>query len=169
MVVSGMTMLGVPETFVPLGTYPMLLDVLRARAVSGAGLGRTLFQRIAFNICISNNDDHLRNHASFWDGSHLELTPAYDLSPVSRTGESSDQALAYGRNGERRSNLAALIDVCSVYDLTRPEATELVDSMLTTIRETWAEAADVAELTTIDRQTMWGHQFLHPGALYGLT
>ncbi len=169
MVVSGMTMLGVPETYIPIGTYPALLDVLRERAVTGLGLGRDVFQRIAFNIAISHSDDHLRNHAAFWDGAHLELTPAYDLSPVSRTGDSSDQALAYGRAGERRSNLASLIAACAIYDLSRPDAIGLVDSMITTMHESWPQAADAAQLTTVDRETMWGHQFLHPAALYDLT
>jgi serine/threonine-protein kinase HipA len=168
MVVSATTILRVPETFIPMGSYPMLLDALRSNAVSGANLGRHLFLRIAFNIAISNSDDHLRNHAAFWDGQHLELTPAYDLSPVSRTGESSFQALAYGRTDERRSNLSDLIKVCAIYDLTRPDAIALIDSMLVTMTESWSAAADAAELTTVSRHTLWGHQFLNPGALYGV-
>ena len=37
--------------------------------------GEELFRRVAFNIAISNTDDHLRNHAAFWDGRALALTP----------------------------------------------------------------------------------------------
>jgi serine/threonine-protein kinase HipA len=40
-----------------------------------------VFERIVFNIVIGNTDDHARNHAAFWDGTHLDLTPAYDLCP----------------------------------------------------------------------------------------
>ncbi|WP_353650107.1 HipA domain-containing protein [Nakamurella sp. A5-74] len=35
-----------------------------------------MFARTAFNIAMSNTDDHLRNHAAFWDGQRLHLTPA---------------------------------------------------------------------------------------------
>lgn len=167
MVVSALTMLGLPESFLPLGSYPDLLDVLRAGATKAAGLGRMLFLRIAFNIAISNSDDHLRNHAAFWDGEHLDLTPAYDLSPIPRTGESANQALAYGRDGQRASNLALLTENCHLYDLDRRSARALITGMIETMHNTWDEAADRAELTVVDKRALWGRQFLNPGALYG--
>ena len=168
MVVSALTMLGLPETFLPLGSYPDLLDVLRKEGRSAPNLGEALFKRVAFNMMISNTDDHLRNHAAFWDGQHVELTPAYDLSPSPRTGETASQALAYGRHGERDSNLASLIGVCHFYDLSVRQASELIAQMRSTIESTWDAAADAGQLTRADRETMWGKQFLNPGALYGV-
>lgn len=168
MVISGLTMLGLPETFLPLGSYPDLLDVLRAEGAPVADLGEVFFRRIAFNIAISNTDDHLRNHAAFWDGMQLTLTPAYDLSPSPRTGETASQALAYDRVGTRESNLASLVAVCHLYDLTTPEATAIVQEMRDTIEDHWQEAADAAQLTSVDRTAMWRRQFLNPGTLYGI-
>ena len=55
-----------------------------------------MFDRIVFNIAISNYDDHALNHAAFWDGHHLELTPAYDLDPKPRTGWQRNQMLGIG-------------------------------------------------------------------------
>lgn len=40
---------------------------------------RELYRRMVLDIAISNIDDHLRNHAAFWDGTSLRLTPAHDL------------------------------------------------------------------------------------------
>jgi len=34
---------------------------------------------MVFNILMGNTDDHARNHACFWDGEFLDLTPAYDV------------------------------------------------------------------------------------------
>jgi serine/threonine-protein kinase HipA len=50
---------------------------------------RELFARIVFNVCINNTDDHPRNHAAFWDGAQLTLSPAYDLGPQPRAGETA--------------------------------------------------------------------------------
>lgn len=40
-----------------------------------------LWRRIVFNICISNTDDHLRNHGFLLTPSGWVLSPAYDLNP----------------------------------------------------------------------------------------
>lgn len=41
-----------------------------------------LWRRIVFNICISNVDDHLRNHGFLLSQHGWELSPAYDINPV---------------------------------------------------------------------------------------
>lgn len=40
-----------------------------------------LFRRIAFNVAISNCDDHLRNHGFIYSPKGWSLSPAYDLTP----------------------------------------------------------------------------------------
>lgn len=40
-----------------------------------------LFRRIAFNIAVSNCDDHLRNHGFLFTTKGWTLSPAYDLTP----------------------------------------------------------------------------------------
>lgn len=167
-VVSGLTILGGPETGTVYGSYPELLDELAVHAKDASGLRDQMFRRVAFNIAISNTDDHLRNHAAFWDGTHLELTPAYDLSPVERSGEEANQALPYGRDGERRSNLSTLIGRASDYGLSQPGASSLVEEVTAAIRDNWEDAADFAELTKVDRTVFWGRLFLNRGVLHDL-
>ena len=41
-----------------------------------------LWRRIVFNICVSNIDDHLRNHGFLLTDSGWFLSPAYDINPV---------------------------------------------------------------------------------------
>lgn len=41
-----------------------------------------LWKRIVFNICVSNSDDHLRNHGFLFTPAGWVLSPAYDLNPV---------------------------------------------------------------------------------------
>jgi serine/threonine-protein kinase HipA len=40
-----------------------------------------LWRRIVFSICVSNADDHLRNHGFLLTPQGWALSPAYDLNP----------------------------------------------------------------------------------------
>jgi serine/threonine-protein kinase HipA len=168
LVVSGLTMLGLDEMEARYATYPDLLDVLRRDGVD-PNVGRALFERIVFNVAIGNNDDHARNHAAFWDGRSLTLTPAYDLCPQVRSGETSTQAIAINRDGDRNSSFAACLRAAPVYGLTPVQARETIDRQIETINNDWDEVADLARLTKAQRNAMWHRQILNPHCGYGYT
>ena len=92
--VSALTLLGLGEEFGRYATYPAIADQIRRRFNDPAANLRELFTRLVFSILISNTDDHGRNHAAFWDGKALTLTPAYDLTPQARSGDTAAQAMA---------------------------------------------------------------------------
>lgn len=164
--VSGLTMLGLHEMVGRYATYPDLLDVLRRDGID-ADVGRRLFERIVFNIAIGNTDDHARNHAAFWDGTHLELTPAYDLCPQLRSGETANQALAIDYDGNKESAFRVCLDACGVYGLSRSEAKDVIDGQIDVIESDWDAAADTARLTTAERNSLYHRQVLNPYASYG--
>jgi len=166
--VSALTMLGLDEMEGRYATYPDLLDVLR-RTGTDAAIGRRLFERIVFNVAVGNNDDHARNHAAFWDGKALDLTPAYDLCPQIRSGETSSQALAFDRKGTRDSSFAALVAAAPVYGLTTADARQIIDAQTAVIEQNFDEAADMAKLTRAQRKLLWHRQILNPHASYGYT
>ncbi|BBZ48833.1 HipA domain-containing protein [Mycobacterium heidelbergense] len=168
LMVSGLTMLGLDEMEARYATYPDLLDVLRSNGID-ANVGRRLFERIVFNVAIGNNDDHPRNHAAFWDGQRLELTPAYDLCPQPRSGETSYQAVAFNRDGTRDSSFAACLRAAPVYGLTTAQAREIIDGQIDVIQRDWTEVADLARLTAAQRNLLWHRQILNPHAGYGYT
>ena len=122
-VVSGLTMLGFDALLgARYGSYPEMLDVLRELGRAPQDIGRRLFERVVFNVAIGNNDDHARNHAAFWDGQSLELTPAFDLTPQVRSTDTSAQAMAIGRDGSRASQFSVCVAAAADYGLSRPEA-----------------------------------------------
>ncbi|MET9326727.1 HipA domain-containing protein [Tsukamurella sp. NPDC003166] len=164
-VVSALTMLGLDEMEGRYATYPDLLDLLR-RDGGDSDVGRRLFQRIVFNIAIGNNDDHARNHAAFWDGTTLDLTPAYDLCPQVRSGETSAQAMAFDRDGTRVSSFAACLAAAPVYGLTVHEARAIIDAQIAIIQHGWDDVADLSRLTTAERNLLWRRQILNPFATY---
>jgi serine/threonine-protein kinase HipA len=167
-VVSGLTIVGLDEMVGRYATYPDLLDQLRRLGATGAGdPGPELFDRITFSIAVGNSDDHARNHAAFWDGTSLQLTPAYDLAPNSRSGETATQAMAYDREGNRESQFAPLVAAARLYGLDVSGARDRVDRIVDAIRDGWADAVDEARMTATDRELMWGRQFLNDYAFYG--
>jgi len=166
--VSALTMQGFGDFLgARYSSYLDVLEVLRAGASSGKGLARRVFERIVFNVLTGNTDDHARNHAAFWDGEHLDLTPAYDLCPQPRSGTEANQAMAISSTGERRSRLVSCLDACAGYDLSRTQARAIIDRQVTLIREQWADAADLCELTETDRTFLFGRQILNGYAFEG--
>jgi len=165
MVVSGLAMLGFGDFLgARYSSYPEMLDVLRTWSTSGAGLARRVFERIVFNIVIGNTDDHARNHAAFWDGTHLDLTPAYDLCPQPRSGTEADQAMDIDQEGRRASKFRVCVNAAHVYGLSRAEASDIIERQVTTVRESWADVRDLARLTRVESNALFERQILNPYA-----
>lgn len=166
-VVSGLTLLGFDALLgARYGSYPDTLDVLREWGLAPQEIGRQLFERIVFNIAIGNNDDHARNHAAFWDGRSLELTPAFDLTPQPRSTDTSAQAMAIGRDGSRASQFSVCVAAAADYGLSRPAAKEIVERIVLEIEDHWSEAAEAAGLGAADRNLLWKRSILNRSSFY---
>lgn len=162
--VSALTMLELSEMGGRYASYAALASIIRGRFTDADATLRELFARITFNILTGNNDDHARNHAAFWDGQTLRLTPAYDICPQPRAGGETQQLMAIGEDGWRYSQVAGCVDRASIYHLTEPEAREIVDHQIETIETQWDEVCDIASLTQVDREQFWRRQYLNPYA-----
>ena len=159
--VSALTILGLGEMQARYASYEDLAEIVRSRFTDSAKTLRELFSRIVFNILCGNTDDHARNHAAFWDGNYLTLTPAYDICPQSRTGNEASQAmLIVGQN--RMSQLSVCLDAARKFQMSNDEAQEVIEQLQHGINENWEMVCDEAKLTAIDRQLLMGRQFLNP-------
>lgn len=167
--VSALTMLGLGELAARHASYAELAQIVRARFTDPGASLRELFARITFNILVGNTDDHARNHAAFWDGQMLTLTPAYDICPQGRNTGRATQAMIIGDSVERfkESQIAGCVERAHLYQLSKKEASSIVDRQVETIRGDWAEVCDQAELTEIGRSYFWKRQFLNDYALEG--
>ena len=164
-VVSALTMLELDEMMARYASYADLAEMVRARFIDARVTLRELFSRITFNILVGNTDDHARNHAAFWDGRELALTPAYDICPQGRSGGEATQAMAIGPDGYRFSQVEGCVRLSRTYLLTDTEAREIIDHQIDVITAEWDEVADSAGLTAVDREYFWHRQFLNPYAL----
>lgn len=159
--VSALTILELDEMMAPYASYETLAEIIRHRFADPKETLEELFGRIVFNILCGNTDDHARNHAAFWDGKKLRLTPAYDICPQSRTGNEASQAmLIHGNN--RMSRLQTCIDAAPNYLLDKKKAQTIIDHQIAVIRENWDQVCDEASLPEVDRQFLWGRQFMNP-------
>ena len=167
MVVSALTLFELDEMTGRYATYFELADMIREKFTSPKQTLKELFSRIVLNICVGNTDDHARNHAAFWNGKMLTLTPAYDICPQTRSGGEAAQAMAIGRNGFRLSQLVGCVGAAETYFLDESEARDIIDHQLHVIRTQWIEVADNANLTEAQRNGMWKRQVLNPFATDG--
>jgi serine/threonine-protein kinase HipA len=159
--VSALTVLGLDEMGARHASYADLADQIRARFTSPAATLRELFARMTFNILIGNTDDHARNHAAFWDGEELTLTPAYDVCPYPRSGGEANQIMAIDRVGTRRSQVAVCVAAADIYHLDPDEARTIIDGQID-----WEDVCDLARMTIVDRKQLWSTAILNPYATY---
>ena len=159
--VSALTILGRDERSAYYASYAVLAETIRYRFTSPKNTLRELFGRLVFNILCGNTDDHARNHAAFWDGSQLTLTPAYDICPQRRAGNEASQAmLIVDRN--RRSTLATCLLAADQFLLNLEEADEIIKNQLIILRTEWDAVCNEARLSGLDRYRFWGRMFYNP-------
>jgi serine/threonine-protein kinase HipA len=159
--VSALTIFGLDEMMARYASYADLTEVIRHRFSQPKNTLRELFGRLVFNILCGNTDDHARNHAAFWDGKMLHLTPAYDICPQSRAGNEASQAMLITGNN-RRSTLATCIEAAPNFLLDKQTAAGVIQHMLATIRTEWEATCNEASLSGVDRNLLWLRLFLNP-------
>jgi serine/threonine-protein kinase HipA len=163
--VSALTMFDLDEMLARHASYEMLAEIIRRRFQNPQEDLRELFGRLAFNILCGNTDDHARNHAAFWDGKNLRLTPAYDVCPQLRTGNEAGQGMLIVDN-DNRSQLALCLKSAPQFQIIDADARATILGQVKTIRAHWDEICDEANLSAADRALLYGRQFLNPFAFY---
>ncbi|WFU54870.1 HipA domain-containing protein [Bradyrhizobium pachyrhizi] len=161
--VSALTLLELDEMMARYASYEQLATVIRHRFTSPKETLKELFGRLVFNILSGNTDDHARNHAAFWNGAALTLTPAYDICPQNRTGGEASQAMLI-MGQERASQIALCLKAAPLFLLNEGEAILIATAQIKTIKERWAQVCDEAALSEVDRNFLWRRQFFNPYA-----
>ena len=96
-----------------------------------------LWDRIAFNICVSNTDDHLRNHGFLLAEDGWRLSPAYDLNPepeghgLSLNIDEHDNALS----------MSVAIDAAPYFRIEKDKAAARAQDMAERVEKNWRELA----------------------------
>lgn len=166
-IVSALTLLKLDEMMARYASYEDLAELVRTKFKKAPETLREIFSRIVFNVLVGNTDDHARNHAAFWDGDMLSLTPAYDICPQTRHGRIASQAMLITDN-DRSSRIATCIEAAPHFLLSDEEAFQVVEKQIICLVENWTTVCEEASLSEVDRNLLWGNQFLNPFIFEGL-
>ena len=159
--VSALTLLGLDEMMARYASYETLAEIIRHRFADPRATLKELFSRLVFNILCGNTDDHARNHAAFWDGKTLTLTPAYDICPQGRTGNEASQAMLISGDNNM-SQLKTCLKTAHNFLLSGQEALSILDLLTAAIEQHWDAVCEEARLNQVDRNFLWRRQFLNP-------
>ena len=159
--VSALTLFSLDDMMARYASYETLAEIIRHRFTNPKATLKELYKRLVFNVLCGNTDDHARNHAAFWNGKELTLTPAYDICPQGRTGNEASQAmLISGKNNF--SQLKTCLQAAEHFLLSDDEARAIFTGLTDTIEQNWDAVCQQAELNEVDRNLFWRRQFLNP-------
>ena len=158
--VSALTLFGLDEMMARYASYETFAEIIRHRFTNPRKSLEEVFSRLVFNILCGNTDDHARNHAAFWDGRDLTLTPAYDICPQNRAGNEASQAMLICGNNNL-SRLKSCLETAHNFLLSEVEARNIFEKLITAIEQHWDTVCEEAELSDADKKHLWGRQFLN--------
>jgi serine/threonine-protein kinase HipA len=128
-------------------SYLELAELLMQRGADTEADLEQLWRRIVFNICVSNTDDHLRNHGFILNGKGLRLSPAYDINPEPR---------GYGLNLNIDEHSNALdtnvaLSVAPYFRLNEARAQAIISEMKESIKR-WESVADSLNISNKEKE-----------------
>ena len=146
---SSLTMLEAQEIASHRYSYRDLAEVLRRFGSEPRRDLRELFRRMAFNILVGNDDDHLRNHAFLFDGRGWRLSPLYDVVPRPHVGSNGRLVLAVGERGHE-ATLANALTGATAFGLNPDEAAALLEELRARVDARWQATLGEAGVGRLD-------------------
>jgi serine/threonine-protein kinase HipA len=115
-----------------------------------------LWRRIVFYICVSNTDDHLRNHGFLLQDDGWVLSPSYDINPVATGG-----GLTLNISKEDNSQSLELVrSVSPVFRIDGGRVDEIIGEVINAVRN-WESMAISLKLPSREiRQMKSAFRFL---------
>ncbi|MBW2257045.1 MAG: type II toxin-antitoxin system HipA family toxin [Deltaproteobacteria bacterium] len=128
------------------------LELVELLAQQGARAGtdlEELWRRIAFFVCVSNTDDHLRNHGFLLEPNGWSLAPAYDMNP-DPYGEGLRLNISESDNAQ---DLDLVLDVTPWFRVGATRAREILEEVVGAVRG-WRAAARARGIARSEQDRM---------------
>jgi len=146
---SAMTLLGYTDgqDYTDGVSYLELVEFISNNGSNAESDLKQLWRRIVFSICVSNTDDHLRNHGFILTNKGWILSPAYDINPVERgTGlklniSENDNAL----------DLNLVLEVSTYFRLENDEAVNIINEVKQAVSN-WKIVADKLGISRAEQE-----------------
>ncbi|MCK9404157.1 MAG: HipA domain-containing protein [Chitinophagaceae bacterium] len=108
-----------------------------------------LWRRIVFNICVSNTDDHLRNHGFLLSNSGWLLSPAFDINPVENsTGLKLNITLT-----DNALDLEIALEVAGEFRVKKERANEIIKLVKASVSK-WRLVAEKNKLPKAEQELL---------------
>jgi len=146
---SAMTMLGYSDgqDHSDGASYLELVDFIQNNGANVEQDLEQLWRRIVFSICVTNTDDHLRNHGFLLTNEGWVLSPAYDINPV-ETGA----GLKLNISDEDNSlDLNLAMEVSEFFRLSEKRADEIKEEIVNAVSG-WKEMAIKYGISRVEQE-----------------
>jgi len=129
---SSMTMLGYSDgtSFHDGASYLEIVEFLTRHGSDVDCDLEELWRRIVFSICVSNTDDHLRNHGFLLQPDGWKLSPAYDINP---SPHGTGLHLNISENDNSLS-LPLALEVAEFFRLTKEKSRSILNEVGRSVR-----------------------------------
>lgn len=98
-----------------------------------------LWRRIVFNICVSNVDDHLRNHGFILQSNGWILSPAFDMNPVAH----SDGLKLNISEADNTQDLMLAKEVAEYFRIKPKRANKIIQEVVKAVKNWRKEACSL--------------------------
>ena len=133
----------------PGASYLELAEIIIQQGARPTTDLEQLWRRIVFNVCISNVDDHLRNHGFLLEAKGWALAPAYDMNPVA-TGDGLTLNISETDNAQ---DLELVREVAKFFRVGARRAETIIGEVRESVRS-WREEAGAAGISRGDQERM---------------
>lgn len=132
-------------------SYLELVNLLIESGVNTKEDLEQLWKRIVFSICVSNTDDHLRNHGFLLTGDGWRLSPAYDMNPNPYGGGLSLNV----SETSNEQNLDLALEVCTDFRLDAKKAQKIISKIKAEVLK-WHNLAKELKISKSEQDRMAG-------------
>lgn len=139
---SAMTLLGKVDG-VEDASYLDMVSFIKSYGSNPKQDLKELWSRIAFNLMVSNTDDHLRNHGFILNKNGWNLSPLYDVNP---TPYGDALSLNISQNDNSMST-ELLLETAKYYLIKQDDAHKILKKMSQVVDSGWKQSANKYGLT----------------------
>ena len=147
---SAMTMLGAVDGQSDSYGYLDIAEFVKGNSVNVTEDLHELWSRIVFSMCVSNTDDHLRNHGFILTGKGWRLSPLYDVNP-SLTGDSLSLMVT---ENDSRMDFELALEISEYFGIKKSVAESRLNDITHTVKENWKYLASKYGIKRIEAENM---------------
>lgn len=134
---SAMTMLGETDYSGNISSYIDIAEVIEEISIHPRDDLRELWSRMIFNVCITDADDHLRNHGFLLQKDGWCLSPCYDVNPAY---DKSELSLNINMDSNER-DIRLGLEVADLFRMNMEEAAGRMRQIQDVVRNGWRALA----------------------------